>query len=537
VSGDRASQADKIIALTCDIGVELVHDSAQVAYGVVPLPNGARAVHAIRSNSFRTLIAKGYYEEHGKAPQAAAIADARAVLEGLAIHDRPLVDVSLRVAGDDDAVNLDLGDDDWTMVHITREGWSEGPHGETLFRRAPGMLALPRPVPNGSLEEVREFVRSDDEGFALELAFLLNALRPHGPYPILMLGGEQGSAKTSTARVLRALVDPNRAPVRAECRDERDLAISANNGHVLAFDNLSHLSPQMSDALCRLATGGGYTTRTLYTDQDETIFDAKRPVIITSIVDVASRPDLLDRSLVVRLLPIKQFERKEEQALMREFEAARPRLLGALLDAVSVALRNLPETRRTAVHKPRMADAYMFARSGSPSPELLTIAWSRTAQEAMATTLESSLIAAPLQLLVGDGEWCGTATILIEQLSNLVSEAMPRRREWPKTPRAVAAEVRRIAPALRAAGIDHSEEREPQTGNRLHTFTNMRPEAYVTSVTSVTDSVNTVQCGDHQLTQDRHPPAASVTRNVHTTVIRDPRDDSDRQMAADFGAA
>ncbi len=197
---------------------------------------------------------------------------------------------------------------------------------------------------------------------------------------------------------------------------------------------------------------------------------------------------------------------------MRVFEAARPRLLGALLDAVSIALRrNLPETRRTTVHKPRMADAYMFARSGSPSPELLSIAWSRTAQEAMATTLESSLIAAPLRLLVGDGEWCGTATVLLEQLTNRVPETITRRREWPKTPRAVAAEGRRIAPALRAAGIDHTEGREPQTGSRLHTFTRTKPEACVTSVTTVTDPITTMDFGDDRVTQLSHPQEISVT--------------------------
>ncbi len=275
--------------------------------------------------------------------------DAKAVLEGHAIHDGLLADVALRVAGDEDSIYVDLGDDDWSMVQITSHGWAVKPHGGKLFRRTPGMLALPHPIAGGGLDDLRDFVRTDDEGFGLECAFLLNALRAHGPYPILMLGGEQGSAKTTTARILRALIDPNRASVRAECRDERDLAISANNAHLLAFDNLSHLSPQMSDALCRLATGGGFTTRMLYTDQEEVIFDAKRPVIITSIVDVASRPDLLDRALVVRHAPIPEHERKEEQALWQQFGEAHPRLLGALYDAASAALRNL-RRRRTANH-------------------------------------------------------------------------------------------------------------------------------------------------------------------------------------------
>jgi hypothetical protein len=73
-------------------------------------------------------------------------------------------------------------------------------------------------------------------------------------------------------------VDPNAAPARALPREDRELFIAANNGHVLAFDNLSSLPSGLSDTLCRLASGGGFAVRKLYTDQDEVLFDAARPV-------------------------------------------------------------------------------------------------------------------------------------------------------------------------------------------------------------------------------------------------------------------
>jgi hypothetical protein len=97
---------------------------------------------------------------------------------------------------------------------------------------------------------------------------------------LLVIAGEQGSAKTVLSKMLRALVDPNVAPVRALPREERDLFIAANNGHVLAFDNLSALPPWLSDAFCWRASGGSFAVRQLYTDQDEVLFDAVRPIVL-----------------------------------------------------------------------------------------------------------------------------------------------------------------------------------------------------------------------------------------------------------------
>jgi hypothetical protein len=470
------SQADQIVKLFEDLGTELVHDSAQVGYAIVPLADQrSRAVYSIRSSAFRARLAKEYYSHCGSAPSTNAITDARNVLEGQAVHGGRLVEIGLRIAGNDQSIDIDLGDDQWRMVHVTAEGWTIEPHGQRLFSRKAGMLALPEPTRGGSISELRRFIRVDNADYPLLAAFIATALRPTGPYPILILEGEQGSAKTTTARMIRRLIDPNKSDVRAEPRDLRDLAITANNGRILVFDNLSRMSPQLSDALCRLSTGGGFATRTLYTDEDETIFEGQRPIIMTSIVEIVSRPDLLDRCLTVRLRPIPESERRTERELWDEFENLRPRLFGALLDVASTAIRNLPKISSITMSKPRMADAFTWAASAARAlninVEALTEAYSRTADEANASTLESSPIARPLWLLVADfeGTWSVTASDLHNRLNGKVTDQVKRRPDWPRTSRAVAAAVRRIAPALRAYGIDHDEHRE--SGRRLHTFT------------------------------------------------------------------
>src|SRR5208337_4196382 len=195
-----------------------------------------------------------------------------------------------------------------------------------------------------SLDSLRSFLNVKSEAdLVLVVTWLLACLRNRGPYPVLVLSGEQGSAKSTLAAILRALVDPNVAPLRALPREDRDLFIAASNGHVLAFDNVSGLAGWISDTLCRLATGGGFAVRQLYTDQDEVLFNGMRPVILNGIEDIVTRPDLADRALFLTLEAIPEERRRTEQELWAAFEAERPRILGILLDAVAEGIKRLPD--------------------------------------------------------------------------------------------------------------------------------------------------------------------------------------------------
>src|SRR5215813_12492424 len=136
-------------------------------------------------------------------------------------------------------------------------------------------------------------------------------------YPLLAISGEQGSAKTVLSKLLRALVDPNAAPVRALPREERELMIAANNAHLLAFDNVSGIDAWLSDALCRLASGGSFTVRRLYTDDEEVLFQAARPTLLNGIDDIIGRPDLADRAIFLTLGPIGDEQRRSETELGR----------------------------------------------------------------------------------------------------------------------------------------------------------------------------------------------------------------------------
>src|SRR5260221_11786230 len=213
----------------------------------------------------------------------------------------------------------------WRAVEIDPTGWRVNDIPPVRFRRAAGMQPLPMPVPGGSVETLRSFLNvKSGSHFILVVAWALAVLRNRGPYPVLVLSGEQGSAKSTFTAILRALLDPNTAPLRALPREDRDLFIAARNGHVLAYDNVSALPAWISDTLCRLATGGGFAMRQLYTGQDEVLFDATRPVILNGIEDIVTRPDLADRALFLTLEPIPEERRRPPPGIWSSFEKEHP---------------------------------------------------------------------------------------------------------------------------------------------------------------------------------------------------------------------
>jgi hypothetical protein len=258
--------------------------------------------------------------------------------------------------------------------------------------------------------------------------------------------------------MLRGLIDPASPEMRGVPRDERDAMIGALTSHVVAFDNLSGLSAWLSDALCRIATGGGLATRTLYTDLDETLVEVIRPILLTGIDSPARRGDLLDRSFVVTLPVMSDTARRDEGELWRRYQVMRPRLVGALCDAVSMALRRRNDIQLS--RRPRMADACTWVTAAEPALGWRTgrtvTAWLGDRSQASADLVGSDLVA---EAVLGLRQtrllpWRGTATDLLRLLSDRASETVKTRQEWPGTARGLSGVLRRLAPDLRRMGLE-----------------------------------------------------------------------------------
>ena len=395
----------------------------------------------------------------------------------------------------DGLIYLDLADEFWRCVEIGANGWRIAEDPPVRFRRSAGMQPLPLPLRGGSIDSLAPFLNlASENDFVLVVAWLLGALRAGGPYPVLAIAGEQGSAKTVLSKLLRALIDPSVAPVRALPRDERELFIAASNGHVLAFDNLSGLPSWLSDTLCRLTSGGAFSTRRLFTDQDEILFAAARPVILNGIEDIITRPDLADRAIMLMLAPIAERQRRPEHALWREFELARPRILGALLDAAAHGLQMLPRVRLERL--PRMADFALWAtacESAFRPAGTLEAAYTSNRHDAIENIVDADLVAARVREMMADRvQWAGSASDLLRAGTNGAGNStVGNQFGWPKNPRALAGRLRRAQTSLRTLGIEIVFGREGRLGTRTIRITAIgenQSHNTVSTVSTVSDN-------------------------------------------------
>lgn len=424
----------------------------------------------VRSTTLRSYLTKVYYMCTQKPPSKQALDSALLLLEAQARFDGPELPAFLRIAQFSDYTYLDLCNERWEVVEITPRGWSVISTCPVKFTRRKGMQALPRPQDHGDIELLKPFINvSNERDFQLVVAWLIAALRPVGPYPILVLQGEQGSAKSTTARMLRALVDPAAAPIRTTPKDERDLMIAAKNAWVLAFDNLSNIQNWLSDALCRLATGGGFATRRLYSDSEESIFESQRPIILNGIDDLIGRQDLLDRSIIVHLPSIPPGSRRPANELWERFSIESPRILGALLEAVSIGLERYHQITLPAL--PRMADFAKWVTAtepGFPWPEGFFLkTYEENRIDSIGASLEDDSVAIAIrELLDSQGFWKGTATELLAAIIPSLKRQNARGRDLPHSARVLSSYLRRATTFLRSAGVEIEFSREAGSGSR-----------------------------------------------------------------------
>ena len=455
------TQAADLVSLVGD--AELWHTPEGDPYATIAVADH-REHWPLNGSAFKDWLTHQYYRERGKVPGRQALQDAITTLAGRARFDGAEHPVYVRLAEHSGAFYIDLGNDRWETVQINPalpQGWRIASDPPVRFRRPRGMLSLPSPEPGGTIDALRPFLNcgegaSGDDNWRLFVAWLLAALRPDRPMPVIALHGEQGSAKSTTTKVLRALVDPNTTPLRHAPRDARDIAIAAKNGWIVAYDNLSALPVALSDTLCMLSTGGGFGTRALYTDDDEALFTFLRPVILNGIEDLATRPDLLERTIVRQLPMIPDSARRDETAYWAAFYQERPALLGALFSTLARMIALLPEVR--LARKPRMADFALWMAAAEQAlgwgEGTILNAYDGNQATAHELALETSSVASALvTFMAARDSWQGTMQDLLAELGYLVGDRTVRSQEWPATPRKLSGVVRRYETNLRAIGI------------------------------------------------------------------------------------
>ncbi len=469
--GKGPAQRELIIEAVQDAGVIFWRDADGFAFATVPL-NGTLRRYRVRSRNFGLVVRSLYGEanpvtgrngitRHGSVSDK-AMAEAMPAFEAMALTGE-VKNPAVRVLLLENSIILDLGDDLWRAVVINANGWHVMEKTAAPLIRPDGMRPLPVPRNDpDALPKLRRLVNlpsgnEGDAGFRLIVMWCMSCLWPSGPYPILAIDGEQGSAKSTTCRMLRRLVDPNAGELRAPARSEDDLLIAAMNGRVVGQDNVSFIEPGMADSLCRLATGGGFGKRKLYADTDEVIVSVARPILLNGIPSLLARGDLADRALAFTLPSIPDEKRRPETEVWGDFADAAPGVLALLLDGVATALRRLPELRLAEL--PRMADFARLAAAAAPAFKwtevdiLAAIASNRAT--AVATVIEADPVAEAVRSLCPEqGELKATAAELLNLINGKVTEETRRERGWPKDATRLSTRLTRFIPALRRAGVD-----------------------------------------------------------------------------------
>jgi hypothetical protein len=445
----------QLIKLTLS-SAHLVIAPDETAWAVIDRA-GHQEVHQLGSADFKQWLLQREYNETGRPPRAEALSHAVLTLEAEARANGERATIHLRRAELNGRLYLDLCDASWRAVEIDVEGWRVVDQPAVYFLRRRGMLPLPRPERGGEVGELRAFLNvGSDEDFTLIVAWLLAALRPVGPYPVLALAGEPGSAKSKAARLLRSLVDPNLAALRSAPRDEGDLWIAAANSGMLVLDNLSGIPVSLSDALCRIATGGAYSTRQLHSNHEELLIDLARPVLLTTVSHVITQSDLADRALTIELPAIADTDRRDEAALRKAFALARSRIFGALLDALVHGLRHRSNTSPQSL--PRLADFALWATAceGAFARQGTVLAALRSNREdAPDGVIDGDAVLMALSRLLDthDGYWIGRADQLLSALKACVPEGATRTRAWPTNPQTLSNRLTLAQPLLRRHGL------------------------------------------------------------------------------------
>jgi hypothetical protein len=455
------SQREKLISIGLD--ADLWHDSDGNTFATVKIDQHEESF-SIRSSAFHHWLTREYGEQNpftakGKtcpsAPSTQTLKEAISALGAKAARG-PEYQAAVRVGEHGGLIYLDLGTSDWSAVEISATGWRIIASPPVRFIRPAGFRPLPVPVMGGNILELRKSVNvASDADFVLIVSYLIVVFRPAGPYPVLIINGEQGSGKTISCRVLRRLVDPNAAELRNDTREERDLLLAAKNGRIVALDNLSYVRNDFSDAICRIATKGAFATRKLYTDDEEFFLEVARPVLLNGIPPLAQRADLADRAVVCTLPTMDDGKMCSEDEFWSEFEIAWPRILGALLDGVSGALRDYRSIKLQC--SPRMMDFAKWAEAGCRALGAPAGSFERAYAANRSNATEEALDADPVAVAAVDlinksGHFVGTATELLSALEGYVLPTQ-RDRRWPKDATRLSSHLRRLPPLLRPLGI------------------------------------------------------------------------------------
>jgi len=436
-SSDGDSQAAKLVKISEQENTRLFHDERDEAYAVIPSEKGNRNTK-IESKKFKLWLSRLGWKKLGKACAPEVLKTAIQVISSMAIYEGPKYQLHVRCAWHEDAIWIDL--DGYRAVQVIPGSWKVVERPPILFRSFPLQKPMPEPSRGGKVDDIFNFLNMKDERSCLLLrGFLVAAFVPGIPIPALVVHGVEGSAKTTLLKIVKRLLDPSLVEVLGIDNNLSEYALTAWQNRFLPYDNLSSLPPWFSDSICRTITGEGWSKRTLYSDEDTTFFDHRRIIGMSGINLIATRSDLLNRSLIVELEPIPPEKRIKELLFWKRFDEVHASIFGGLLDALAQAMEIEPNLQLPYLF--RMADFVQWGAAATKAlghnPITFLAAYQdNTTKQNDAAIDESPVAQAILKFMTGDrGSWDGTPAKLLGLLNSMADDLHINTsiKSWPKT--------------------------------------------------------------------------------------------------------
>lgn len=495
-SEEEKSQAKKLIALVAEEDIEFFHDQFKTAFAIMHGEDGG--IVQLNSENFKTWLSHLAWTQDNMAVSSNAIQSAINVFTGEARYKGQMKKLHVRVAWHEGDIWYDLGDG--SAVQVNKTGWKVVEHPPILFYRFAHQHQQMHPESGGNLSDVLQFFNllNKEEQLLLE-TMIVTGFIPNFPHPISGVHGPHGSAKSTFHRLLKRLIDPSVIEVISPPRNLTELIQLASHHWALFFDNLSDISDWFSDALCRMCTGDGFSKRKLYSDDDDVIYAFRLILGVNGINVLASKPDLLDRSILLALERLPEKDKGTEDEFLERFEKAKPKILGAIFDTLSKTLNEKANVNQPKL--PRMADfavwgcaiARALGRDENEFMEIYRTNISRQHDEAIEA---SSIAIAVIEFMEGLETWQGTATELLGELNSIAKHLKidTDSRKWPKDASWVWKRINEMSANLITKNI---KVERSKSGKRKITIQRVAQES-VQTVQSVQEGIKETPVSDTQ---------------------------------------
>lgn len=423
--------------------------------------NGHSEVMLLDSATFENWLYHLFEKETDKLLQPDTVRGLTKALRARVMFECDTVHpLSIRVAGSGNDIWYDLTNSERSAVHITADSWEIVDRPPVLFERTANIKPQVMPTRSGNIRKVLRYINLRGQQ-TLFLCWLVSCFVPGIPHAILLLSGEKGAAKSTAFEFLKQIIDPSVVSTLNLPRNSRDLVVSLQKHWFLPFDNVSKISTEVSDALCRAVTGSEIQQRKLYTNGEDYVFKFQRCIAINGINNVVDRADLLDRSILIQLRRIPEEDRRELSEIREGFYKDLPDILGGVFDVLSKAVAIYPTLERKGL--PRMADFAMWGRAISKAlgddEDAFLKEYAMNRRQHSFEAVQSDMAAAmTVAFMENKPTWEGRVSDLLVEIRKLAPNLgiNPNAKEFPSQPNRLSRRLNALESNLRDAGISFS---------------------------------------------------------------------------------